>query len=94
MAKAKSTPTIRRWTAEDIPGIVACHRAAYPEYDDDSSHYDERIYSMQFQAFPEGQALIEIGGFDCSLRRLEDLDLFLRFGLWGDVDRRRTRRWR
>jgi predicted amidohydrolase/GNAT superfamily N-acetyltransferase len=60
MAKAKAKPIIRRWTAEDIPDIVACHRAAYPEYDGDSSHYDERIYSMQFQAFPEGQALIEI----------------------------------
>ena len=42
-------------------GIVACHRAAYPEYPE-SAYYNERFYEMQFAAFPEGQFLAEADG--------------------------------
>lgn len=54
MGKRPRKPRVRRWTPEDIPGVVACHRAAYPDYSSDV-HYDERLYTMQFEAFPEGQ---------------------------------------
>ena len=53
---------VRRWQAEDIPGIVKCHRAAYPDYPEDGGHYNERSYRLQFQAFPEGQFLAELNG--------------------------------
>jgi regulatory protein len=43
------------------PGIVVCHRAAYPEYPK-NAYYTERFYEMQFAAFSEGQYLAEIDG--------------------------------
>ncbi len=46
---------------DDIPGIVECHRAAYPEYPE-NAYYTERFYDMQFAAFPEGQFLVEADG--------------------------------
>ena len=52
---------VRPWTAADIPAIVQCHQAAYPEYPDDW-WYDDRVYTMQFNAFPEGQFLAEVEG--------------------------------
>lgn len=52
---------VRTWTPEDIPGVVACHRAAYPEYPE-SAYYNERFYEMQYAAFPEGQLLAEADG--------------------------------
>ncbi|MBW7884265.1 MAG: GNAT family N-acetyltransferase [Caldilineaceae bacterium] len=52
---------IRAWTEEDIPDIVQCHRAAYPEYPE-TAYYTERFYEMQLAAFPEGQFLAEIDG--------------------------------
>jgi GNAT superfamily N-acetyltransferase len=58
----RRTPITRPWTQADLPGVVACHRAAYPEYAVDDSHYDVRTYAMQLQAFPEGQLLIDVGG--------------------------------
>jgi len=58
MAKQKAIK-VRNWTADDIPGIVACQKAAYPDY---AEHYDERMYAMQFAAFPEGQILAECDG--------------------------------
>lgn len=60
MAKNKQVK-IRHWKKEDIPAIVQCHKAAYPDYSSDS-HYNERIYNMQFKAFPEGQFLAEFDG--------------------------------
>ncbi|WP_419785904.1 GNAT family N-acetyltransferase [Pseudodesulfovibrio sp.] len=51
--------TVRLWKETDIPAIVECHRAAYPDY---AEHYDERMYGMQFAAFPEGQILAESDG--------------------------------
>ncbi len=52
---------VRNWKLEDIPLIVKCHKEAYPDYPDDE-HHDERVYIMQFTAFPEGQFLAEIDG--------------------------------
>jgi predicted amidohydrolase/GNAT superfamily N-acetyltransferase len=61
--KPKRAPKIkvRIWIKEDIPGIVACHRAAYPEYPE-NAYYNERFYEMQLLAFPEGQFLAEANG--------------------------------
>ena len=52
---------VRLWTPDDIPAIVNCHKAAYPEYTD-ADWYDERVYTMQQSAFPEGQFLAEVDG--------------------------------
>ncbi len=62
-AKRPRRPRIRarNWRIEDIPAVVACHRAAYPEYPEDA-YYTERFYELQFSAFPEGQFLAEIDG--------------------------------
>ncbi len=57
--KGKKAVKVRPWKEEDIPAIVACHSAAYPDFDD---HYDERMYGMQFAAFPDGQILAEVDG--------------------------------
>jgi predicted amidohydrolase/GNAT superfamily N-acetyltransferase len=57
----KRAVKVRPWKQEDIPAIVACHRAAYPDFPKESL-YDERIYNMQFSAFPEGQLLAEADG--------------------------------
>lgn len=59
--KRRKKPQVRRWTPEDIPSIVRCHKAAYPDYPKDD-HYDKRVYQMQYSAFPEGQFLAEIDG--------------------------------
>jgi predicted amidohydrolase/ribosomal protein S18 acetylase RimI-like enzyme len=45
---------IRRWRTEDIPGIVKCQQAAYSDYTPEY-WYNERLYRMQYEAFPEGQ---------------------------------------
>jgi predicted amidohydrolase/ribosomal protein S18 acetylase RimI-like enzyme len=60
MAKRK-TVKVRPWTPEDIPAIVACHRSAYPDIEEEGL-YDERVYSLQLAAFPQGQLLAEIDG--------------------------------
>ncbi len=52
---------VRAWRREDIPRIVVCHRAAYPDYEE-NMYYTERFYEMQFAAFPEGQVLAEADG--------------------------------
>ena len=54
--KRKPRVVVRPWTADDIPNVVACHRAAYPEYPK-NAYYNERFYEMQYAAFPEGQYL-------------------------------------
>ncbi len=61
-SRARQKPTVRSWTMNDIPAVVACHRAAYPEYAADNSHYDELTYAMQLQAFPDGQFLVDVRG--------------------------------
>ncbi len=61
MAKRKKTIRTRRWREEDIPAIVACQRAAYPNFaEKDLCH--PRHYRMQLIAFPEGQVLAECDG--------------------------------
>ncbi len=61
MAKRKKTIRTRRWREEDIPAIVACQRAAYPNFaEKDLCH--PRHYRMQLEAFPEGQVLAECDG--------------------------------
>ncbi len=63
--KSKTTKTkrpkvkVRTWRYEDIQGVIACHRAAYPEYEEEA-YYTARFYEMQFAAFPEGQFLAEV----------------------------------
>ncbi len=52
---------IRSWRKEDIPAVIECHRAAYPDYDEES-FYTERYYEFQWAAFPEGQLLAEVDG--------------------------------
>lgn len=57
----KQKNRVRLWTEEDIPAIVECHEAAYPDYPPEGQ-YDQRIYKMQFTAFPQGQLLAEVDG--------------------------------
>lgn len=52
---------VRSWLKEDIPAVIECHRAAYPEYDE-NAYYTERYYELQWSAFPEGQHLAEVDG--------------------------------
>jgi predicted amidohydrolase/ribosomal protein S18 acetylase RimI-like enzyme len=52
---------VRPWRRADIPAIIRCHRAAYPDYPEDA-YYTERYYQMQFDTFPEGQVLAEADG--------------------------------
>lgn len=61
MAAEEPKYSVRRWRQRDIPAIVACQRAAYPDYHVDA-HYDERAYKHQLQAFPQGQFLVECAG--------------------------------
>lgn len=57
----RSKITVRLWRAEDIPAIVECQRAAYPEFSSENL-CDERLYRMQREAFPDGQLLAEVDG--------------------------------
>ena len=59
--KGRSRVKVRAWTVEDIPAVIVCHRAAYPEYGE-SAYYTVRNYEMQLTAFPEGQILAELDG--------------------------------
>ncbi|MCB0358372.1 MAG: bifunctional GNAT family N-acetyltransferase/carbon-nitrogen hydrolase family protein [Bdellovibrionales bacterium] len=54
-------PKVRRWKKKDIPALVELQREIYADY---PLHYlsDERLYTLQFNAFPEGQFLIEVDG--------------------------------
>ena len=52
--------TIRRWKLEDIPQIIACSRASYADYPPNEI-YDQRLYEMQFKAFPDGQFVAVVG---------------------------------
>ena len=64
---------VRRWTAEDIPAIVECQRAAYRDFPAENL-CDERNYQLQFAAFPEGQEVprpARWGGYRLRPRRIE-----------------------
>lgn len=60
MAKSPKV-RVRRWTSEDLPGIVACQRAAWSEYPDDEQ-YRVRHFELALAAFPDGQVLAEVDG--------------------------------
>jgi predicted amidohydrolase/GNAT superfamily N-acetyltransferase len=62
MASTKSRVSYRLWREEDLPGVVACHKAVYGDLYEDDELYGRRAYSMQFTAFPEGQFLAELDG--------------------------------
>lgn len=52
---------VRPWQEGDLPALVECHSAVYSDYRSESM-YDERIFRMQWNAFPEGQVLAELDG--------------------------------
>ncbi|MBO6935174.1 MAG: bifunctional GNAT family N-acetyltransferase/carbon-nitrogen hydrolase family protein [Deltaproteobacteria bacterium] len=52
---------VRRWQPEDLGAIIACQKAAWPEYPD-GEQYGRRTLRLAFAAFPEGQLLAEIDG--------------------------------
>ncbi len=60
MATSKKV-RVRRWKKSDIDAIVACQRAAWPEYAD-ADQYDRRQFKLAFAAFPDGQILAEVDG--------------------------------
>jgi predicted amidohydrolase/GNAT superfamily N-acetyltransferase len=59
----KKTPKVRvrRWTEDDIKGIVACQKAAYRDFPSDNL-CTAREYRLQLTAFPDGQLVAEIDG--------------------------------
>ena len=59
--KSTAKVKIRLWSKEDIPGLVACHEAVYPDYKSEDL-YEARNYMLQFERFPEGQYLAEVNG--------------------------------
>ncbi|MCL4858038.1 MAG: bifunctional GNAT family N-acetyltransferase/carbon-nitrogen hydrolase family protein [Caldilineaceae bacterium] len=59
--RKRSKVRVRAWRPDDIAGIIACHRAAYPDYEEEM-YYTERFYEMQLATFPEGQVLAEADG--------------------------------
>lgn len=58
----KSTKVrVRRWTSADLPQVIECQRAAWPEYPDDEQ-YGLRHFQLAFDSFPDGQVLAEVDG--------------------------------
>ncbi|GMW01354.1 MAG: carbon-nitrogen hydrolase [Candidatus Hydrogenedentota bacterium] len=68
--KKKPSVKIRPWREEDIPGLIDCQAAAYADMPKHEM-CNERHFSMQLAAFPEGQFLAEhegkVVGFAASL---------------------------
>lgn len=54
MSKTHPRITTRRLKLEDIPDLIACSKAAYPDYPTES-FLTQRHYEMQLKYFPEGQ---------------------------------------
>lgn len=79
MPASKKKFKVRAWTEEDIPALMECQAAAYRDYAD--PHYDERVFLLQHNAFPEGQFLVEtadgatVVGYACSIIVQPDEDL-------------------
>ncbi|MEX0964698.1 MAG: bifunctional GNAT family N-acetyltransferase/carbon-nitrogen hydrolase family protein [Pseudohongiellaceae bacterium] len=64
MSKKSTAPLalrVRRWKKSDIPAIIKCQNAAYPNIARESLG-DARKLLMQLEAFPEGQFLAECDG--------------------------------
>jgi len=80
---------VRRAKPEDIPGIVACQRAAYPTLPA-ASLCDDRQLTMQLAAFPEGQLValrqgVVIGYAASLIVQLEDDSPWYSYGeITGD----------
>ena len=60
MAKTERV-RVRRWKREDVAAIVECAKAVYSDYPVHEM-YDQRLYEMQLEAFPDGQFVAEVGG--------------------------------
>ena len=83
MNKPHAKITTRRWRKEDIPEIIECSRATYHDYPEEYI-YTERLYEMQFAAFPQGQFVALcgkriIGYATCMIVNIDD-------DFWYDVD--------
>lgn len=52
---------VRRAKPEDVPAIVECHRSCYPGFPEDML-CNARQFTLQLEAFPEGQHVAELGG--------------------------------
>lgn len=52
---------VRRWTEDDIKGVLACQRAAYRDFPAENL-CTRRDYKLQLAAFPDGQLVAEIDG--------------------------------
>ncbi len=62
--RERATPRkvkIRPWRDDDIPGVIACQKAAWADYAA-GEQYGERLFALQLSAFPEGQLLAEFEG--------------------------------
>ena len=51
---------VRNWREEDIPKLVELHHLCYKDTPVKMLD-DERLYEMQFSAFPDGLFLVEVG---------------------------------
>ncbi len=83
MKQTQKKITTRRWRREDIPQIIECSRATYHDYPEEFI-YTERLYEMQFSAFPQGQIVAVcdkkiIGYATCMIVSIDD-------EFWYDVD--------
>ena len=56
-----ATIKVRRWKKSDIPALLACQTAAYPQLADESMN-DKRKLELQLEIFPDGQFLAECDG--------------------------------
>ncbi len=52
---------VRPWLPRDIPRLLACHRATYPE-NPPEAYETLASYTLQLAAFPQGQLLAELDG--------------------------------
>lgn len=77
---------VRNWERRDIPGLVACQKAAYPDLPPEL-HFDASMHEKELEAFPEGQFLAEadgrvVGYATAVVIRFDD---GLRFRTWEEI---------
>jgi predicted amidohydrolase/ribosomal protein S18 acetylase RimI-like enzyme len=60
-SRADADVKVRRWKRADIPAIVKCQYACYPQVGPEDL-IDERKMLLQYKTFPDGQFLAEIDG--------------------------------
>lgn len=77
---------VRSWERRDLPGLVECQRAAYPDLPPEL-HFDHALHEKELEAFPEGQFLAEVGerivGYATAILLRFDDDF--RFRTWEDI---------